>query len=60
MKFELDFADMIMIGFCLFILSLGSIFLGHEIATVRHSAELRKANHIVMNCQKLISRSIYE
>ena len=52
--------DNVILLYCFFLFSMACLFLGHEIAEIQNEAKIRHANNIVMNCNKLISRNIYE
>ena len=46
--------------YCFFLFSLACLFLGHEISEIQNEAKIRHASSVISNCNKLISKSIYE
>lgn len=47
--------------YSMFLVLLSGLFLGHEIAQMKHGAEIRLANRNIENCQVLITKgNLYE
>lgn len=58
---KLDFYDHTIVFFCVFLVVIGGVFLGHEIKAIEHSAEIREANKKIEHCQILVTKgSLYE
>jgi len=48
--------DNFVLIYCFILFNLAFLFLGSEISTIQHDAELRQAQHTVEKCQVLITR----
>lgn len=57
---KLDHFDLMMIAYCLILLIIGAVFIGHEISEISHSQKERDAQRIIKNCNKLITNNNYD
>jgi hypothetical protein len=46
--------DIAMIAYCFFLLMIGAVFAGHEIALIKVGSELRHASKTIEACNKII------
>lgn len=58
MKYLLD--NFVLI-YCMILLSISALFIGHEIAVIQHDADMRRAQKTVEKCQYIITKGdLYE
>lgn len=54
------FYDNVLFIYCLFLVFISGLFLGFEIDTMKHDSEIRQANKVIQNCNKLVAKGMYE
>jgi hypothetical protein len=52
--------DNFVLIYCFILFNLAFLFLGSEISTMRHDAEIRSANTKLQNCNVIVAKGTYE